>query len=132
MLRTKSIILTSKSENNLQTTKNLFVLKAQVIGLRTFFLVLLLFTITPYLNAQVQASGHGFNYFERQWVNVNEMGAGYSFYAAAWPIMQQYPGPENFQLGWGTWLSPLPTGNEPPGFYNRRRSGMVVRHKVCY
>lgn len=75
--------------------------------------------------AQEQASGFGFNYFPRQWITDNSFGAGYSFYAAAWPIMQTYPGPENFQLGLpSTWLTPLESGNEPEGFYNTIEGGL--------
>ncbi|MFK7807016.1 MAG: T9SS type A sorting domain-containing protein [Saprospiraceae bacterium] len=77
------------------------------------------------LKAQVQASGYGFNYFERQWITDNSFGAGYSFYAGVWPIMQQYPGPENFQLGLpSTWLTPQETGNEPGNFYNTIEGGL--------
>jgi hypothetical protein len=81
----------------------------------------------------VEASGYGFNFFERLWVDVNEMGAGYSFYAAAWPVMQQYPGDENFQLGLpSTWLTPLPTGNEPAGFYNTIEGGLGWWHDTRF
>ncbi|MEM1219429.1 MAG: T9SS type A sorting domain-containing protein [Bacteroidota bacterium] len=77
------------------------------------------------LQAQVQASGFGFNYFDRVWVSDNNDGAGYSFYAGVWPIMQQYPGPENFQLGLpSTWMTPLETGTEPGNFYNTIEGGL--------
>ncbi len=93
--------------------------------LRFFILFFILGTTAYRLNAQVQASGFGFNYFERQWVSNNQFGAGYSFYAGVWPIMKQYPGPDNFQLGLpSTWLTPLPTGNEPANFYNTIEGGL--------
>ena len=77
------------------------------------------------LHSQVPASGSGFNYFERQWITDNSFGAGYSFYAAVWPIMEQYPGADNFQLGLpSTWLSTLPTGNEPSNFYTTIEGGL--------
>ena len=52
-------------------------------------------------------------------------GAGFSFYAGVWPIMQQYPGPDNFQLGLpSTWLRPLETEPEPDDFYNTIEGGL--------
>jgi hypothetical protein len=90
------------------------------------FLITILLGLTSYcVNAQVPASSYGFNYFERQWFTVNNNGAGYSFYAGVWPIMQQYPGPDHYQLGLpSTWMIPFPTGNEPPGFYNTIEGGL--------
>ena len=91
------------------------------------YCVVLFFVGIPYskLNAQVEAGGYGFNYFPRQWFADNSNGAGYSFYAAVWPIMQQYPGPDNFQLGLpSTWLTPFNSGNLPPGFYNTIEGGL--------
>ncbi len=88
------------------------------------FIFLICFT-SHGVKAQVQASGYGFNYFERQWITDNSFGAGYSFYAGVWPIMQQYPGPDNFQLGLpSTWLTPQQTGNEPSNFYNTIEGGL--------
>ena len=90
------------------------------------FFIFIFLGLTAYsVNAQVPASGYGFNYFERGWFTTNNNGAGYSFYAGVWPIMQQYPGPDHYQLGLpSTWLIPFPTGNEPPGFYNTIEGGL--------
>ncbi|MDG2419907.1 MAG: hypothetical protein P8M17_13005 [Saprospiraceae bacterium] len=59
----------------------------------SFYCLIILFIGNPFseLNAQVQANGYGFNYFPRQWFADNDNGAGYSFYAAVWPIMEKYP-----------------------------------------
>lgn len=90
------------------------------------FLISIILVSTSYsLNAQVQASGYSFNYFVRQWFDSNTDGAGFCFYAAVWPIVQKYPGPEQFILGLpSTWMRPLSTGNEPPDFYNDIEGGL--------
>ena len=89
------------------------------------FISIILGSTSSFLNAQVPAKSYGFNYFEREWFTINNNGAGYSFYACVWPIMQQYPGPDHYQLGLpSTWMIPFPTGNEPPGFYNTIEGGL--------
>ncbi len=69
------------------------------------------------------ASGYGFNYFYTEEVSDNSFGAGYSFYAAVWPFMEQYPGAENFQTGQGTWVAPQ-NANVPADFYNTIEGGL--------
>lgn len=98
----------------------------------TVFFFCLVF-IGKELQAQVQASGAGFNYFDREAIPDAGNGAGYSFYASVWPIMQRYPGPENFQLGLpSTWLLPLETGNEPSNFYNTIEGGLGWWHDTRF
>lgn len=92
---------------------------------RFCFVILVLMVLSTRLSAQVQASGYGFNYFTREWFDDPTNGAGYSFYAAVWPIMQKYPGPENFQLGLpSTWMTPEHSENLPEGFYNTIEGGL--------
>lgn len=69
------------------------------------------------------ASGYGFNYFNTEPVSDDSFGAGYSFYAAVWPFMEQYPGVENFQTGQGTWVSPQ-NAAVPDDFYNTIEGGL--------
>ncbi|MEM9931484.1 MAG: hypothetical protein AAF840_16880, partial [Bacteroidota bacterium] len=84
-------------------------------------------------SAQVQAWVNGFNYFDREAISDAGDGAGYSFYAAVWPIMQQYPGPENFQLGLpSTWLKPIETGREPENYYNTIEGGLGWWHDTRF
>lgn len=85
------------------------------------------------LNAQVEASSNGFNYFDRAAIAEESDGAGYSFYAAVWPIMQQYPGPENFQLGLpSTWLKPFIAEGEPEDYYNTIEGGLGWWHDTRF
>lgn len=100
---------------------------------RNLILFLFLSSFGIDLKAQVQASGYAFNYFEREWFSSNENGAGYSFYTSVYPIMQQYPGPSNFQLGLtSTWMTPLTTNNEPEGFYNTIEGGLGWWHDTRF
>lgn len=71
-----------------------------------------------------QGSGYGFNYFNTEAVNDDNFGAGYSFYSAVWPFMEQYPGWENFQTGQGTWVAPNNAGGTPTDFYNTIEGGL--------
>ncbi|MFK8054852.1 MAG: T9SS type A sorting domain-containing protein [Saprospiraceae bacterium] len=104
--------------------KGLLSMPSKEIACLLLFAISSLFALTP-LAAQEQASGYGFNYFERQWITDNSFGAGYSFYAGVWPIMEQYPGSRNFQLGLpSTWLAPLRDGTEPTNFYNTIEGGL--------
>ncbi len=70
------------------------------------------------------ASGYGFNYFYKDFVSDNSFGAGYSFYAAVWPLVGAYPGYENYQSGVGTWVTPQETPNMPADFYNTIEGGL--------
>jgi len=51
--------------------------------------------------------------------------AGFSIYAAAWPLLGQYPG-HRFQTGlFGTWMHPqYPAGAKPKGLYNDIEGGL--------
>jgi len=76
-------------------------------------LAFVLFPIANQLNAQVESTSWGFNYLPREWVADKHLGAGYSFYAAVFPMLEQYPGSRNFQSGlMGTWLNPYRDPNE--------------------
>ncbi|MEL6867649.1 MAG: hypothetical protein AAFP19_24705 [Bacteroidota bacterium] len=95
--------------------------------------VLLLAFVYIELSAQVEASGHGFNYFDREAIAEQGDGAGYSFYAAVWPIMQQYPGPDHFQLGLpSTWLKPFFVDDEPEDYYNTIEGGLGWWHDTRF
>jgi hypothetical protein len=50
--------------------------------------------------------------------------AGFSIYAAAWPLLKQYPG-HRFQTGlFGTWMHPqYPKGAQPKDLYNDIEGG---------
>ena len=51
--------------------------------------------------------------------------AGYTAYAAAWPIFDAYPGPDAFQMGLAScWMSTQQTGNEPDEFYTTIEGGL--------
>ena len=98
-----------------------------------FISFLLVLTQSSEMTAQVEASGHGFNYFDREAILDVGDGAGFSFYAAVWPIMQKYPGAENFQLGLpSTWLRPSESGNEPENFYNTIEGGLGWWHDTRF
>jgi len=50
--------------------------------------------------------------------------AGFSIYAAAWPLLSQYPG-HRFQTGlFGTWMHPLYSGAKPKNLYNDIEGGL--------
>ena len=70
------------------------------------------------------ASGYGFNFFNTEFVSDNSYGAGYSFYSAVWPFMEQYPGYENYQVGQGTWVTPQESEGTPSEFYNTIEGGL--------
>ncbi|MEM9836330.1 MAG: T9SS type A sorting domain-containing protein, partial [Bacteroidota bacterium] len=79
------------------------------------------------------ARGHGFNYFDRAAIPDPGDGAGFSFYAAVWPILQEYPGPNNFQLGLpSTWMTPRESDNLPPNFYNTIEGGLGWWHDTRF
>lgn len=77
-------------------------------------------------NPVEESKGHGFNYFDRQWIGDTNFGAGYSFYASAWPIMKDYPGSNNYQTGLSSsWMFAQKTGREPSGwFYSDIEGGL--------
>ena len=50
--------------------------------------------------------------------------AGFSIYAAAWPLLKQYPG-HRFQTGlFGTWMHPQYQGEKPKDLYNDIEGGL--------
>ena len=50
--------------------------------------------------------------------------AGFSIYAAAWPLLHQYPG-HRFQTGlFGTWMHPRYEGEKPKDLYNDIEGGL--------
>ncbi len=71
-----------------------------------------------------EASAYGFNLFTKEHISDNSFGAGFSFYSAVWPFMQEYPGAMNYQTGQGTWLPPRNDVNLPPDFYNTIEGGL--------
>ncbi len=73
-----------------------------------------------------EASSYGFNTFYRETVTDTSYGAGYSFYSAVWPFMEDYPGAINFQNGQGTWMTPFFDDNDtlPPDYYNTIEGGL--------
>ena len=93
------------------------------------FIIILTFiftTLTFNINAQVvEANRTGFTYFSPQHNNDLSFGYGFSVYAAAWALFENYPGPRDFQVGLGSqWLKPQPTGNEPEDFYTTIEGGL--------
>jgi len=72
-----------------------------------------------------EASAYGFNYFYKEEVADASYGAGYSFYSAVWPFMQEYPGATNYQTGQGTWLGPQISDEElTEDYYNTIEGGL--------
>ena len=54
----------------------------------------------------------------------DEYNAGFSLYAAAWPLLQQYPG-NRFQTGlFGTWMHPQYEGKAPEKLYTDIEGGL--------
>ncbi|MFM9147010.1 MAG: hypothetical protein ACKORI_02625, partial [Verrucomicrobiota bacterium] len=50
--------------------------------------------------------------------------AGFSIYAAAWPLLSEYPG-HRFQTGlFATWMSPRYEGEEPKDLYTDIEGGL--------
>ena len=100
----------------------------------TLLLVALLTFITSCTFAQIiNGNRSGFSWITTEQVMGDSFGSGYSMYSAAWPIFNQYPGPQNFQMGLaGCWLTPQPTGNEPDGFYNTIEGGLGWWHDTRF
>src|SRR6187399_2567296 len=54
----------------------------------------------------------------------DEFNAGFSLYAAAWPLLAQYPG-HDFQTGlFGTWMHAQYAGEEPKDLYSDIEGGL--------
>ena len=108
-------------------------MKKPYLLLTSIFWVVFLVLFMPEVAGQVEASGNGFNYFDREAIAEEGDGAGYSFYAGVWPIMQQYPGPDNFQLGLpSTWLKPFFANEEPDDYYNTIEGGLGWWHDTRF
>jgi len=83
-------------------------------GLTRLLLLLLGLTAATRTHAEVQ-KGEMFGYLLYDGERLpNEYSAGFSFYAAAWPLVETYPG-HDFQSGLvGTWMFPqYPPGEKP-------------------
>jgi hypothetical protein len=73
----------------------------------------------------VDAQRSGFTWISTENVTDKSFGSGYTFYSAAWPIFQNYPGPSKFQMGLGScWLTTQRTGSEPEQFYTTIEGGL--------
>ncbi len=92
------------------------------LSLTFFFSVL---TVLAVHSQVIDANRTGFSWIATENVDDNDFGSGYTMYSAVWPIFDEYPGPDGFQMGLaGCWLSPQPTGNEPGDFYNTIEGGL--------
>ena len=73
----------------------------------------------------VSATRSGFSWIDSENVTDMSFDAGYTAYAAAWPIFDAYPGPDAFQMGLAScWMSTQQTGNEPDQFYTTIEGGL--------
>ena len=62
----------------------------------------------------------------------NEYNAGFSLYAAAWPLLQQYPG-HRFQTGlFGTWMHAQYEGKRPADLYSDIEGGLGWWRDTCF
>ncbi|MFK7756445.1 MAG: sialate O-acetylesterase [Flavobacteriales bacterium] len=77
-------------------------------------------------NAQISgAARSGFTWINTEEVTDLSLGSGYTLYSAAWPIFNEYPGAQNFQMGLsGCWMTTQRTGNEPEQFYTTIEGGL--------
>ncbi|MEL7220129.1 MAG: sialate O-acetylesterase [Bacteroidota bacterium] len=93
-----------------------------------------LFLSPNFTNAQVtNAERNGFTWIATEEINDLTFGAGYTFYSAAWPLFDQYPGPDAFQMGLaGCWLTTQRTGNEPADFYTTIEGGLGWWHDTRF
>ena len=81
----------------------------------------------------VEANRSGFSWIATEDVNDLTFGAGYTVYSAAWPILKNYPGPNDFQMGLGgCWLTTQRTGNEPEQFYTTIEGGLGWWHDTRF
>lgn len=97
-----------------------------IIGVLSLFM--------PAIFAQISdADRSGFTFINKEYVADDNYGSGYSFYTAAWPIFEQYPGPRDFQMGLaGCWLTTQRTGNEPEEFYTTIEGGLGWWHDTRF
>ena len=92
------------------------------------------FLTTTKTNAQsVDANRSGFTWISTEDVTDTSYGSGYTMYSAAWPIFENYPGANNFQMGLGgCWLTTQKTGNEPDQFYTTIEGGLGWWHDTRF
>ena len=76
-------------------------------NLKIILATLLLLALNFSLKAQItNASRSGFTWITKETITELNYGSGYSMYTAAWPILKDYPGPQDFQMGLGSsWLT---------------------------
>ncbi len=101
--------------------------------LKSLFAIILCLLTAPFVTAQEKTSGvvsirdaHIGGYMVAQVASVNTtFNAGYSMYAAAWPLVKEYPG-KSFQSGlFGTWMFPQNDGPLPvTDFYTDIEGGL--------
>ncbi|MDA7502223.1 hypothetical protein N8482_03010, partial [Chitinophagales bacterium] len=77
-------------------------------------------------DAQISnANRSGFTWINTETVTDDSFGSGFSLYSAGWPILKDYPGSADFQMGLaGSWLTTQLTGNEPTQFYTTIEGGL--------
>ena len=94
--------------------------------LRFTCLLALLGNVSTPVSAQVvSATRSGFSWIDSENVTDMSFDAGYTAYVAAWPIFDEYPGPDAFQMGLAScWMSTQQTGNEPDQFYTTIEGGL--------
>ena len=79
------------------------------------------------------ATRSGFTWISTEDVSDMTFGSGYTFYSAAWPIFENYPGASDFQMGLGgCWLTTQRTGNEPAQFYTTIEGGLGWWHDTRF
>lgn len=86
------------------------------------------------VHAQVTAANQsGFTWISTENVGDTTFGAGYTMYAAAWPIFKRYPGPADFQTGLSSsWMTTQRTGDEPAQFYTTIEGGLGWWHDTRF
>ncbi len=86
-----------------------------------FFSACLLAAMLPAAPEKVEMAGYLIVPTERV---TEPYDAGFSIYAAAWPLLSQYPG-HRFQTGlFGTWMHPRYEGAKPKDLYNDIEGGL--------
>ncbi len=80
----------------------------------------------------VKATQSGFTWISTENVADKSFGAGYTMYAAAWPIFKAYPGPADFQTGLSSsWLTTQKLDNQPQ-FYTTIEGGLGWWHDTRF
>jgi hypothetical protein len=82
--------------------------------------------VSVQMSAQVvTATRSGFSWIDSENISDMSFDAGYTAYAAAWPIFDTYPGSDAFQMGLAScWMTTQQTGNEPEQFYTTIEGGL--------